>query len=180
MTKLYRPNKIKSPNGKVKFLTISAMVMAILGLFVSIVPFFGSVSVVIGLLGFVFSIFSYRLRSKYSLRKLWPIIGLVLSVLAFSVGFSNYLKHKNAVDLILGVPGAKSKLLLVPEDSPLREVVERGSGYTEEEISKRKQESSKKKLAESREDLEPESDEAQYEDATKKIHDKKTSAPLES
>lgn len=180
MSKLYRPTKSKVPNGKVKFLTISGIVIAIIGLIISIVPFFGSVSVAIGLVGFVFNIFAFRLRSKHALGKRLPIIGLVLSVLAFSLGSTNYLKHKNAVDLILGVPGAKSKLLLVPEDSPLREVVESGSGYTEEEISKRKQESSKKKLAKSREEPEPDVDEAQYGDATKKIHDKKTSAPLES
>lgn len=129
-------------------LTIFALIFSVTGLLASLVPFFGAIAVPIGLIGLVLGIVAFLTKNKNQLRKQSPLIALVLSLIGISIGYNNYLNHKDAVDLLLGIEGAKSDLLLVPKDSPLREAVERGSGHSEAEIEKRKSETEKNRLAE--------------------------------
>ncbi len=84
------------------------------------------------------------------MKKFWPIVGLILSLIISSISFYNYLNHRDAVNLIIGVEGAEADLLIVPEDSPMREVVERGSGISEEQIEARKRRIGEKKAKEAK------------------------------
>ena len=115
------------------------------------------------------------------MKKLWPVVGLILSLIISSLSFYNYLNHRDAVNLILGVEGAEADLLIVPEDSPMREVVERGSGISEKEIEARKQKIKEKNAKEAKSNtpfLEEEDPNIGLSDLDPKVRER--SAPLSS
>ena len=148
-------------NSAGKTLTIFAIIFSIIALLISFIPFFGSISIIIGAIGIILSIIAIVKKSKVNLKKHWSIVALVLSVIAGSLGVFNYLNHKNAVDVLLGIPGARSNALIVPEDSPIREAVERREGYSEKEINDRKERVAKRKAEESKKNQQVEKEEEQ-------------------
>lgn len=142
-TSSYESSKITA-----RTFTGMAISFSIIALLISLIPFVGSIAVAIGAIAIILSLVAIIKRSKVKLKQHWSIFALVLSLIAGFLGFNNYLNHKNAVDVLLGIPGARSNALIVPEDSPLREVVERGEGYSEKEINDRKERVARRKAEE--------------------------------